>query len=140
MSNKLTKAYCSAAILALLVLAALGPATWVPRSGLGWQIDHFVGYFVFTVIFCLAWPRPILVGGALAVFAFLLESLQVLTPDRAPDLQAALFSVGGVLTAVLPVDLFFRALRPLNGRAFLIQPFFRVARAISINSLMRLLP
>jgi hypothetical protein len=119
MSNKLTKGCCSAAILALLVLAALGPAKWVPRSGLGWEIDHFVGYSILTVILCLALPRPFLVGAALAVFAFLLESLQALTPDRAPDLQAALCSVGGVLTAVLPVDISIRTLRQLKPRVIM---------------------
>jgi hypothetical protein len=34
-------------IVGLLVLAfvGLGPATWQPRSGLGWEIDHLVGTF-----------------------------------------------------------------------------------------------
>ena len=30
----------------LLVIVALGPANWAPRSGLGWKIDHFVGYLL----------------------------------------------------------------------------------------------
>jgi hypothetical protein len=37
------------------VFAALGAAKWIPRSGLGWQIDHFVGYFALTLTFGLLW-------------------------------------------------------------------------------------
>jgi hypothetical protein len=33
----------SAALLALIVMAALGPAKAIPRTGLGWQFDHFSG-------------------------------------------------------------------------------------------------
>ena len=27
----------------------LGPANWQPRTGLGWQTEHFLGYFVVTL-------------------------------------------------------------------------------------------
>src|SRR5271166_308840 len=111
---------CSAAVLALLlVFAALGPAKWIPRSGLGWQIDHVVGYFAFTLMFCLAWPRPLVVGAALMASALLLEALQALTPDRCCDLQAAFYGAGGALAAALFADLFIRARRRLNGRTLL---------------------
>ena len=63
----------SVAAMALLVFVALGPATWQPRSGLGFELDHFAGYFVFTLMFCLAWPRPLAVGGVV-VFALVLEN------------------------------------------------------------------
>src|SRR6516165_11134953 len=59
---------CCVAALVLVVLIGLGPSKWQPRSGLGWEIGHFVGYFVITLMFCLAWPRPFVVGGALVVF------------------------------------------------------------------------
>jgi hypothetical protein len=45
---------CCVAALVLLVCVGLGPANWQPRSGLGWEIDHFVGYFVITLVFCIA--------------------------------------------------------------------------------------
>jgi hypothetical protein len=48
---------CSGAIMVLLVIAALGPAKWAPRTELGWQFDHFIGYFGITLFFCFAWPR-----------------------------------------------------------------------------------
>ena len=103
--------FCSVALLALCVIAALGPANWQPRTALGWEFDHFLGYFVITSIVCFAWRRPVLVGGALVVFAALLEGLQSLTPDRSPNLMAVVYSAGGVLTAALIAELFIRARR-----------------------------
>ena len=102
---------CSVAILALLVIGALGPASWTPRTALGWQIDHFLGYFAITLLVCLAWPRPLLVGGVLVAAAFLLEGLQAFSPGRSANLVAALCSAGGVLAAALVAELFIRAWR-----------------------------
>jgi VanZ family protein len=102
---------CSGAILVLLVIAALGPEKWTPRTALGWQIDHFLGYFAITLFVCLAWPRPLAVGGFLIAAAFLLEGLQALTPDRSANLVAALYGSGGVLAAALLAELFIQAWR-----------------------------
>jgi hypothetical protein len=53
----------SVAIMALLVLRAhRGPACdrcprpekWAPPTHLGWQFDHFIGYFGITLFFCFA--------------------------------------------------------------------------------------
>jgi VanZ family protein len=111
MTIKLMLKICSVAALAVLTFVALGPATWQPRSGLGWEIDHFVGYFAFTLIFCLAWPRPLVVGGALLAYAVLLEGLQAFMPDRSSYYMAAVYSACGVLTAALLAELFIRARR-----------------------------
>ena len=111
MTIKLMLKVCSVAALVLLVFVALGPAEWQPRSGLGFEIDHFVGYFVFTLMFCLAWPQPFLVGGAFTVLAVVLENLQSLLPDRSSYFVAALYSAAGVLAAALLVELFIRARR-----------------------------
>jgi hypothetical protein len=100
---------CSGAIMVLLVIGALGPANWTPRTALGWQIDHFLGYFVITLLVCVAWPRPFVVGGVLMAAAFLLEGLQALTPDRTANLVAGLCGAGGVLAAALIAELFVRA-------------------------------
>ena len=113
MSLKLLKVF-SVTALVLLTFVALGPATWQPRSGIGWEIDHFVGYFIFTLMFCIAWPRPLVVGGALMVFAVLLESLQAFMPDRSSYYMAAVYSAGGVLAAALLAELFIRVRRRLN--------------------------
>ena len=116
MTIKLMLRICSVAGLVLLVLVGLGPATWAPRSGLGWEIDHFVGYFVFTLMCCLAWPRPLVVGGALMAFAVLLEGLQALPPDRSSNLMAAVYSALGVLAAALLAELFIRAQRRFQSK------------------------
>jgi VanZ family protein len=101
----------SVAIMVLLVIGALGPANWTPRTALGWQIDHFLGYFAITLLVCFAWPRPFLVGGVLAAAAFLLEGLQAFTPDRTANLVAALCGAGGVLAAALVAEMVIRAWR-----------------------------
>jgi VanZ family protein len=109
MTVKLMLKVCSVAALVLLVFLALGPAKWQPRSGLGFEFDHFVGYFVFTLVFCLAWPRPLVIGAALTVLAVVLENLQSFLPDRSSYFVAALYSAGGVLAAALLAELFIRA-------------------------------
>jgi len=97
------------ALLAILVVASLIPAKWqMLRTGLGWQIDHFVAFFVATSVICCAWPRPLLIGPLLMATAALLESLQALTPDRVPNLEAALYGAGGTLTAALLAALVIR--------------------------------
>ena len=106
--------FCSIAILVLLVIIALGPAKWQPRTGLGWQVEHFLGYFAITSLVCLAWPRPIVVGPALMVGGALLEGLQALTPDRTANLLAAVCGAGGALTAALLAELFIRVRRRAN--------------------------
>src|SRR6516165_6100310 len=101
----------SVAIMVLLVIGALGPANWTPRTALGWQIDHFLGYFAIALFVCFAWPRPLAVGGDLVAAAFLLEGLQAFTPDRTANLVAALCGAGGVLAAALVAEILIRARR-----------------------------
>jgi hypothetical protein len=71
--------FCSFVVICFLVYVHLGPVRWQPpRTGLGWQLDHFLGYFAATSIVWLAWPkRPFVVGGFLMVTAVLLEALQL---------------------------------------------------------------
>ncbi len=111
---------CSVAIFLMLLVAALGPAKWVPRSSFGWQFDHLVGYFAITLTFCFVWPRPRVVGGALMAVAVLLEGLQAFTPDRHADVYAALISASGAMGAtILPADLFVEAPRRLKRLSLL---------------------
>lgn len=109
--------FSSAAILVLLAIMALGPEQWQPRSGLGWEFDHFAGYFVITTFICLAWPRPLVVGGALMVFGSLLEALQAFTPDRSSNLMAAIYGAGGALAAAVIAELSIRAFSNKSGKA-----------------------
>jgi VanZ family protein len=92
-------ALCGAIVLIAAIVASLIPAGMQLRTGLHWQVEHFLVYFVATSIFCLAWPRPFIVAGVMMAFSALLEALQGLTPDRTPDLPTALAAAAGALTA-----------------------------------------
>jgi VanZ family protein len=107
---------CSGIIIVLLVIAALGPAEWAPRTALGWQFDHFIGYFAITLFFCFAWRRPFVVGGIIMVVAALLEGLQAFTPDRSANVVAALCGASGALAAALVAELFIQAWRAASRR------------------------
>ena len=108
---------CCVAGLVVLAFVGLGPATWQPRTGLGWEIDHFAGYCVVTLMVCVAWPRPVVVGGALMVFAVLLEALQAFMPDRSSYWLAAVYSACGVLAGAVLFELFMRARRWFQSEA-----------------------
>ena len=55
--------FCSFAVICFLVYVHLGPARLQPpRTGLGWQLDHFLGYFAATSIVWLAWAPAALCG------------------------------------------------------------------------------
>jgi VanZ family protein len=105
------KIFSVAAVLAAIVFAQLGPGDWQLRTGLGWQTEHVLAYFVVTSIICLVWPRPLVVGPILMPASMLLESLQALTPDRHANFQAGLYGAGGALAAALLAELFIRAWR-----------------------------
>lgn len=92
-----------------IVVASLIPAKMQLRTGLPWQVEHFLAYFLATSIVCLAWPRPFLVAVTLMAFAGALEALQGLTPDRVPDLPTALSGAGGVLATALLAKLLIEA-------------------------------
>jgi VanZ family protein len=99
---------CSAATSILFVMIALGPGNWAPRTGVGFQLDHFLGYFALTSLICVTWPRPVIVGGALMAGGALLEGLQVFTPNHHANLVAASCGAAGALVAALLAELFIR--------------------------------
>src|SRR4051794_20301915 len=108
MTIKFITKIVSAAIIILFVIIALGPGNWAPRTGFGFQLDHFLGYFALTCLLCLTWPRPVIVGGALMAGGALLEGLQVFTPNHHADLVAAVCGAAGALIAALLAKLFIR--------------------------------
>ena len=71
-------------ILIAAVVASLIPANMQLRTGLHWQVEHFLVYFAATSIFCLAWPRPFIVAGVMMAFAALLEALARADPRPHP--------------------------------------------------------
>jgi VanZ family protein len=108
---KLVIKLCSvAAVIAALLFAAMGPADWQFRTGLGWRTEHVLAYFVATSLACLVWP-PFVVGPALMAASPLLEALQALTPDRHANFEAGLYGAGGALAAASLAELFIRALQ-----------------------------
>ena len=97
--------FAGVALIGLIVITSLMPARWETfRSG-HWLIEHFLAYFVVTVLFCLAWPRPFIIAAALMAAAGAIEALQGLTADRIPDLATAFCGAAGVLAAALVVSL-----------------------------------
>lgn len=34
----------------------ISPADWVLRTNLGFELDHFLAFFVLTLLVCVAWP------------------------------------------------------------------------------------
>ena len=54
---------------AALTLATLLPTEWIPRTGLGWEDEHFIVYFTTTIVLSLASRRPYVVAIALMIFA-----------------------------------------------------------------------
>jgi VanZ family protein len=111
MTIKFMTKFCGAALVVLFVIIALGPGKWAPRTGFGFQVDHFLGYLALTSLVCLAWPRPVIVGGALMAGGALLEGLQVFTPNHHADLVAASCGAEGALVAALLAELFIRVQR-----------------------------
>ena len=108
MTIKFMTKFCSAALIVLFVIIAVGPGNWALRTGFGFQLDHFLGYLALTSLVCLAWPRPVIVGGALMAGGALLEGLQVFTPNHHADLVAASCGAAGALAAALLAKLFIR--------------------------------
>ena len=113
---------CCVPIVVLLVIAALGPEKWAPRTHLGWQFDHFIGYFGISLFVCFAWPRPLVVGAAFAAVAALLEGLQAFTPDRSAYLPAIFYGAAGALVAALVGELVTRVWRLYRRREGRVSP------------------
>ena len=99
-----------------LTLATLLPTNWIPRTGLGWETEHFIVYFSATFVLSVASRRPYVVAIALMIFAGILEACQGLTPERFPDVTAALSGAAGVIFAVAWVVVLMRARRRLPIR------------------------
>jgi hypothetical protein len=104
-------ALAGAVLIVAIAVDSLVPVAWQIRTGLHWLIEHFLAYFVVTLVLCLAWPRPFIVAGALMVVAGATEALQGMTADRVPDLPTAFCGAAGALTGALLADLCMGARR-----------------------------
>jgi len=97
--------FAGVVLLAAIVVATFVPAAWQVRLGLHWLLEHFLAYFVVTLVFSIATRRPMAVAGVLLPVAIILETLQMLTADRVADAATALFAAAGVASAALLADL-----------------------------------
>lgn len=97
-------AVAGAALLTAIAAAALVPEAWQVRTGLHWLAEHFLAFFTVTLVFCLAWRRPMAVAVIMLPVAVLIEAAQSFTPDRIPDAATALFAAAGVASAALLAD------------------------------------
>jgi hypothetical protein len=105
--------FAGVVLLAAIVVATFVPAAWQVRLGLHWLLEHFLAYFVVTLVFSIATRRPMAVAGVLLPLAIVLETLQALTADRVADAATALFAAAGLASAALLADL----VMALGGRA-----------------------
>jgi peptidoglycan/LPS O-acetylase OafA/YrhL len=104
------------AVFAAIVYATLAPETWQIRLGLHWLIEHFLAFFMLTLVACLAWPRPMLVAAGMLPLAVGLEAAQGLTPDRTPDIATALIAAAAVACGALLAEAVL-AVRKRPGKA-----------------------
>jgi VanZ family protein len=111
MTDSRARLFVVLGVMVAIALATLLPTKWVPRTGLGWENEHFIVYFAATIILSLASRKPYVIAIALTIFAGVLEACQGLTPDRFPDLTAALSGAAGVISAGTLVILIVRARR-----------------------------
>jgi VanZ family protein len=100
-----------ATAVASIVMAALLPTKWVPRTGLGWEFEHFSIYLVTTFALCIALKRPVFIASSLLLFSGILEWLQNFTPDRSPDLTAAFAGGSGALLGAVLFEVVMRLRR-----------------------------
>ena len=102
--------------MAAIVMASLLPTNWVPRTGLDWQVEHFLAYFTTMIVLCVAWHRRFVVAVSLIMCSGLLEAVQGLTRDRLPDLTSALCGTLGAISAAMLVKLLCLDRRPFYFR------------------------
>ena len=101
--------------LAIVVFASLMLPTQLEQMRTGhWLMEHFLGYFAASLVICLGWRRPLMVGAGLAVIACVLEALQALTPSHSPTFVSAMGGAAGALAAAGLVKLIMVV---RNGRA-----------------------
>ncbi|MGV1014386.1 MAG: hypothetical protein ACOYB4_05390 [Methyloceanibacter sp.] len=92
-------------LMVAIVAVSLVPSDWSIRLGLHWLVEHFLIFFIVTLLLSFAWGRPMVVAAVLLPISPLLETLQRLTPDRQADLATAISGMVGVAAAALLADL-----------------------------------
>jgi VanZ family protein len=94
----LHKVVCLAAwaLLVLIVYAAISPVQDRPTSPTSPSFEHVAAFAVLGGLFCLAYPRQVVLVCLIVVgSAVLLELAQLLTPDRHGRIQDAIEKLAG---------------------------------------------
>lgn len=94
---------------AWLSVLGLAVASWTPgehmiRTGLRGSFEHIAAYLISTLVFVSAFPRtsPWMIGGALSIYAGVLEMGQIYVPGRHSQLEDfAASCLGAAIIVVL---------------------------------------
>jgi VanZ family protein len=114
--------FCGAILVAAVAADSLVPVAWQVRTGLHYLIEHFLAYFVVTIVFCVALQKPFVMACIFMAFPSIVEGLQGFTPDRIPDLPTALSGAAGALAGALLVTLLTGLFKTRKSRTHL--PYF----------------
>jgi hypothetical protein len=96
-----------------LAVASWTPGEYMIRTGVGGNFEHTAAYLISTLLLVSAFPRssPLTIGGALAVYAGILEIGQIYVPGRHSQLEDFAASCLGVAMIIVPT-LFIRRTSP----------------------------
>jgi len=106
---------------AWLSVVGLAVASWTPgeymiRTGVRGSFEHTAAYLISTLLLVSAFPRssPWTTGGALVVYAGVLEIGQIYVPGRHSQLEDFAASCLGVAMIVVPALLIRRTSPPMS--------------------------
>jgi VanZ family protein len=106
---------------AWLSVVGLAIASWTPgeemiRTGARGSFEHIAAYFISTLMLVGAYPSrsPWTIGGALAVYAGILEIGQIYVPGRHSQLEDFAASCLGVAIIIVPILWIRRTSSPMH--------------------------
>jgi VanZ family protein len=106
---------------AWLSVVGLAVASWTPgeemiRTGVRGSFEHIAAYFISTLMLVCAYPgwSPWTIGGALAVYAGILEIGQIYVPGRHSQFEDFAASCLGVAIIIVPTLWIRRTSSPLH--------------------------
>jgi VanZ family protein len=89
-------------LFAFIIYATISPIQDRPTLLMSSRLEHFAAFAVLGALFCLAYPRHIVLVCLLVLGgAALLEIMQLLTPDRHGRIQDAIEKLAGGVVGIL---------------------------------------
>jgi hypothetical protein len=102
--------------LALIAAATLSPLALRPHL-FPVHAEHFAAFAAVGLLFCLAYPRQIFLNCAIVLgAASLLETLQLLTPDRHGRASDLAFKLAGAIAGIVAGKLAVKLTANLAGK------------------------